>query len=189
MTDIANAGNVSLPRAGVLLLLGASERCGGVNFALFSRHAMRVTLLLFDAPADEAPCRTFDLEPMQHRTGDVWRVWIKGLGQGAIYAWRVDGPYQPEQGHRFNVQGAARSLRCRPGGNGLLGCRLCLLLNAERVAIEFELPLPPGYPWRVAVDTARMPPQDIHASGDEPLLEEPGRYRLGSHSLAILLSG
>lgn len=40
---------------------------------------------------------------MHHRTGDIWHVWIAGLGQGAIYAWRVDGPYRPEQGHRFNA--------------------------------------------------------------------------------------
>ena len=103
MTDIADTANVSLTRAGAPLPLGASERCGGVNFALFSRHATRVTLLLFDAPTDEAPCRTFDLEPMHHRTGDIWHIWIVGLGQGTIYAWRVDGPYQPEQGYRFNV--------------------------------------------------------------------------------------
>lgn len=88
---------------GAPLPLGASERRGGVNFALFSRHATRVTLLLFDAPTDQVPCRSFDLDPGQHRTGDIWHIWIGGLGQGAIYAWRADGPYQPEQGHRFNV--------------------------------------------------------------------------------------
>ncbi|WP_029133739.1 glycogen debranching protein GlgX [Sedimenticola selenatireducens] len=102
MTDTANPGNAFVIQPGAPLPLGACERCGGVNFALFSRHAEQVTLLLFDAPTDEAPCRTLDLQPMLHRTGDIWHAWIEGLGQGTIYAWRVDGPYQPEQGHRFN---------------------------------------------------------------------------------------
>ena len=89
-------------RAGVPLPLGAYERCGGVNLAVFSRHATQVSLLLFDAPLAETPCRSIDLDPAQHRTGDIWHVWIESLDRGAIYAWRVNGPYQPEQGHRFN---------------------------------------------------------------------------------------
>lgn len=87
---------------GVPLPLGAYEHCGGVNFAVFSRHATRVSLLLFDSPSAEASFRAIDLDPAQHRTGDIWHVWIEGLGHGAIYAWSADGPYQPEQGHRFN---------------------------------------------------------------------------------------
>ena len=102
MTDTADTGNASVIQHGAPLPLGACERCGGVNFALFSRHATRVTLLLFDTPTDTEPCRTIELDPMQHRTGDIWHVWVEDLGQGTIYAWRVDGPYQPEQGHRFN---------------------------------------------------------------------------------------
>jgi len=103
MTDTANTRNATAIQAGVPLPLGASERCGGVNFALFSRHATRITLLLFNAPADAEPSCTFELNPMHHRTGDIWHAWIAGLGQGVIYAWRVDGPYQPAQGHRFNA--------------------------------------------------------------------------------------
>ena len=102
MPDTDKTGDTHRIHAGAPLPLGASEHCGGVNFALFSRHATRVTLLLFDAPTDEVPCQTLDLEPMRHRTGDIWHAWIAGLGQGTIYAWRVDGPYQPEQGHRYD---------------------------------------------------------------------------------------
>jgi len=90
-------------RPGAPLPLGASEHCGGVNFALFSRHATAVKLLLFEAPLDEIPYETIELDQAKHRTGDIWHVWLKGAGRGTIYAWRVDGPYQPEQGHRFNV--------------------------------------------------------------------------------------
>jgi isoamylase len=87
---------------GVPLPLGAHEFDGGVNFALFSRHASRVRLELFDQPADATPSRVIDFDPARNRTGDVWHVWLKWIRSGQLYAYRVDGPYQPEQGHRFN---------------------------------------------------------------------------------------
>lgn len=40
--------------------------------------------------------------PARNRTGDVWHVWIEGIRSGQLYAYRVDGPYQPSEGHRFN---------------------------------------------------------------------------------------
>jgi len=89
-------------RAGVPLPLDAYERCGGINLAVFSRHATQVSLLLFDAPLAETPYRTIDLDPAQHCTGDIWHVWIEDLDRGTPYAWRANGPYQPERGHRFN---------------------------------------------------------------------------------------
>jgi len=89
-------------RRGVPLPLGTSESAGGVNFSLFSRHANRVRLELFDHPADAAPARVIDFDPVRNRTGDVWHVWVVGIRPGQLYAYRVDGPYQPEEGHRFN---------------------------------------------------------------------------------------
>lgn len=89
-------------RRGVPLPLGTSESAGGVNFSLFSRHANRVRLELFDHPADAAPARVIDFDPVRNRTGDVWHVWLVGIRPGQLYAYRVGGPYQPEEGHRFN---------------------------------------------------------------------------------------
>jgi isoamylase len=89
-------------RRGDPLPLGAHESVGGVNFALFSRHASRVRLELFDQPPDATPARVIDLDPARNRTGDVWHVWVEGIRPGQLYAYRVDGPYQPAQGHRFN---------------------------------------------------------------------------------------
>ncbi len=82
--------------------LGTHEYAGGVNFALFSRHASRVRLALFDRPADAKPSRVVDLDPARNRTGDVWHVWVDGIRTGQLYAYRVDGPYSPREGHRFN---------------------------------------------------------------------------------------
>jgi isoamylase len=90
-------------RAGSALPLGTQERAGGVNFALFSRHASRVRLELFDHPEDAVPARGIDLDSTRHRTGDVWHVWVAGINPGQLYAYRVDGPYEPSNGYRFNV--------------------------------------------------------------------------------------
>jgi len=89
-------------RAGSPLPLGIQERGGGVNFAIFSRSASRVRLEFFDHPEDAAPARVIDLDSEHNHTGDVWHVWVKGIGPGQLYAYRVDGPYEPSEGHRFN---------------------------------------------------------------------------------------
>ena len=89
-------------RRGVPLPLGIHESGGGVNFALFSRYASRVRLEFFDQPSDAIPAKVIDLDPARNRTGDVWHVWVEGIALGQLYAYRVDGPYQPSEGHRFN---------------------------------------------------------------------------------------
>jgi glycogen operon protein len=89
-------------RVGVPLPLGTYARGEGVNFAFFSRHASRVRLELCDHPDDAAATRVIDLDPARNRTGDVWHVWVEGIRPGQLYAYRVDGPYQPKDGHRFN---------------------------------------------------------------------------------------
>lgn len=90
-------------RTGSPLPLGASQHGDGVNFALFSRHATRVSLELYQNPNDSSPTKVLNLDPLRHRTGDLWHVWVRGIRSGQLYAYRVDGPYQPEEGHRFNA--------------------------------------------------------------------------------------
>jgi len=89
-------------RMGVPLPMGTHECDGGVNFAFFSRHATRVRVELFTLAEDATPCRVIDLDSTRNRTGDVWHVWVGGVRTGQLYAYRVDGPYQPREGHRFN---------------------------------------------------------------------------------------
>lgn len=91
-------------RRGVPLPLGAHASEGGANFALFSRHASYVRLELFDRAHDAVPARAIDLDPVRNRTGDVWHVWVQGIQTGQLYAYRVDGPYRPQDGHRFNFR-------------------------------------------------------------------------------------
>jgi len=89
-------------RVGVPLPMGPYARGEGANFSLFSRHASRVRLELFDHPEDATAARVIDLDPARNRTGDVWHVWVEGIRPGQLYAYRVNGPYQPKDGHRFN---------------------------------------------------------------------------------------
>lgn len=78
--------------------LGATSDGKGVNFALFSRHASRVELCLFD---DSGQTETQRIE-LPCCTDDVWHGYLPGLKPGAVYGYRVHGPYEPTNGHRFN---------------------------------------------------------------------------------------
>ncbi len=104
---------------GYPLPLGAHLHNEGAQFNLFSRNASRVALLLFDHAEDPAPSATIELDPSRFRTGDIWHVWVEGIKAGQYYAYRVRGPYQPRQGHRFNrhkliLDPYAKSLSRRP---------------------------------------------------------------------------
>ena len=78
--------------------LGASWDGAGVNFALFSANATKVELCLFDAHGQ----RELQRIELPEYTDEVWHVYIPGLEPGAVYGYRVHGPYEPEAGHRFN---------------------------------------------------------------------------------------
>ena len=78
--------------------LGATPGAGGVNFAVFSKHASAVELLLFDQPSDPAPAAVIRLDPAINRTSYYWHVQVPGTGHGQIYGWRVAGPRKPEAG-------------------------------------------------------------------------------------------
>jgi glycogen operon protein len=71
----------------------------GVNFAIYSERATAVELCLFDKP-DEAPTEQFFLPDV---TASVWNGYVTGLKPGQLYGYRVHGPFEPEQGLRFNA--------------------------------------------------------------------------------------
>ena len=79
--------------------LGAVPDKDGVNFALFSAHAERVELCLFD---DSGKIETARIELPEY-TNEVWHGYIPGLKPGALYGYRVHGAYDPANGHRFNA--------------------------------------------------------------------------------------
>ncbi|MDX2080637.1 MAG: glycogen debranching protein GlgX [Terrimicrobiaceae bacterium] len=92
-----------LPTAGVWTgrpyPLGATVGSEGTNFALFSENATRVDLCLFQSDDDIAESVRV---PMSEYTDGVWHCFVPGIGAGQLYGYRVTGPFEPENGHRFN---------------------------------------------------------------------------------------
>ena len=84
------------------LPLGTEERFGGFNFSIFSRHAARIELLLFEDARISEPVLVVDLGRPHHRTGDIWHALVEGARCGQAYAYRVHGPWAPERGERFD---------------------------------------------------------------------------------------
>jgi len=86
-------------RPGKPFPLGATWDGEGVNFSLFSQHATGVDLLLFESAGDNGPCSVVRLT---ERTAFIWHCYIPGIRPAQLYAYRVYGPYEPKNGHRFN---------------------------------------------------------------------------------------
>jgi isoamylase len=79
--------------------LGATWTGLGVNFALFTAHATHVELCLFNSAEDTAPSASVALP---EHTDQVWHGFLPDVRPGQIYGFRVHGPWDPANGHRFN---------------------------------------------------------------------------------------
>jgi len=79
--------------------LGARWDGEGVNFAIFSEHATRVTLCLYDAPDGDESARI----ELTGVTDHVWHAYLPDVRPGACYGYRVEGPYDPAAGQRFDA--------------------------------------------------------------------------------------
>ena len=88
--------------SGKPLPLGATITNEGVNFSIFSRNGTSVTLDIFENENDADPCFSYKLNSETNKTGDIWHVFLQGLKAGTLYLYRVDGPFNPDYGHRFN---------------------------------------------------------------------------------------
>lgn len=96
------AGHKWLIRPGYPWPMGVYFHDDGFNFTLYSRHAERVWLEFYETVESPQPLASFELHPSHHRTGDIWHIWIAPVSIGQLYGFRVDGPYRPHEGHRFN---------------------------------------------------------------------------------------
>jgi glycogen operon protein len=91
---------VTPTESGTAAVMGASYDGKGVNFAIYSKHAEKIELCLFDDKGE----KEIERITLPARTGDVWHGYVPGLKPGQVYGYRVHGPYDPENGHRFNPQ-------------------------------------------------------------------------------------
>ena len=134
--------------------LGATVQPSGVNFSLFSEAATGVELLLFDSHSDLEPFQVVQLDPTTNKTFHFWHVFVEGLPAGTHYAYRVDGPYNPSAGYRFDrnkvlldpySKGNNKTLwnrgdACRPGDN-LTSSMRCVVIDIEDYDWEGDRPL------------------------------------------------
>jgi hypothetical protein len=79
--------------------LGATWDGKGVSFALFSEHATGMELCLFDSPEAE---KESERDRFTEYPDHVWRAYLPEVLPGQLCGYRVHGPYEPQQGHRFN---------------------------------------------------------------------------------------
>ncbi|GBD93442.1 glycogen debranching enzyme [bacterium BMS3Abin05] len=111
----------TVTEAGFPFPFGARLYGNGANFTLFSRHAEGVHLLLFDEE-NSPPARTLKLNPSQNKTGDIWHIRVEDIKENQLYAFKVEGPFLPEAGHRFTpyrliLDPYARAITAKPDFN------------------------------------------------------------------------
>ena len=133
--------------------LGATWDGRGTNFALFSAHAEKVELCLFD----HLGRREVERIALPERTEDVWHGYLNDVAPGQPYGYRVYGPYDPERGHRFNphkllLDPYAKELRGRlVWGDAHFGYRL----GSPRADLSFDTrDNARGMPKAVVIDEA-----------------------------------
>ncbi|MGO9931798.1 MAG: glycogen debranching protein GlgX [Steroidobacteraceae bacterium] len=145
--------------------LGATWTERGVNFALFSSHATRVELCLFDVESGAEIAR----HDLPARTGDIWHGLLspRQAAPGTYYAYRVHGPNQPENGHRFDA-----SVPLIDPYACALSKRVPLRSQVIDRGFDWGADRPPSIPWRDSVI------YELHVKGVtrlHPAVAEPWR--------------
>src|SRR5262245_29128843 len=135
--------------------LGATVVAGGVNFSVFSRNASNVELCLFDAEDDPKPARVIPLNPETNPTYHYWHTFVPGIGSGQIYGYRVQGPFEPANGMRFD----AAKVLLDP-----YGCSVAVPRNYSREAGHR-----PGDNCATAMKSVVIDPSAYDWNGDAPL--------------------
>ena len=93
MTPIESAWPVSF---------GCTVGSDGARFSVFSRNASMLWLMLFDDPRSGTAVSEIEMDPRRDRVGDVWATTVAGVRPGQLYAYRADGPHEPDRGLFFN---------------------------------------------------------------------------------------
>ncbi len=129
--------------------LGATVYKNGVNFAIFSRYAQEVFLLLFDRP-DGDPTNIIKIE---NCTRYIWHVFVKGVTHGQLYGFNIRGNYAPAQGMRFNEH----KLLMDPYARALTG----KFKNTENLLLAYDAAAPEKDLIMDTRDNVRVVPKSI----------------------------
>jgi len=99
---------------------GAIVHEDGVQFVVVSRSATAMRVLLYDTAEDPEPLEIIEFDRNLNRWGDIWSVFVPGMAPGQLYHFQADGPFDPDNGYRFD--GEARLID--PYAKALAGCFL-----------------------------------------------------------------
>jgi isoamylase len=143
------------PLRGTSSPLGATPCREGVNFSVFSKYATAIELLLFDNVDDAQAKRVIHIDPAANRTGHYWHVSVPGVKAGQIYGYRVEGPWDPANGMRFDPA----KILLDPYGRGVV-----VPDNYSRDAASQA-----GANIATAMKSVVVDPSDYDWEGDEPL--------------------
>jgi isoamylase len=134
--------------------LGSTWDGEGINFAIYADHASDVELCLFNDETDQSE---FIKIKLAERTHHIWHVYIPGLAPGQLYGYRVNGPFDPENGHRYNVN----KLLIDPYAKGIAGvinwhdALFGYILGDEQEDLSFnEMDSAPFIPKSIVIDQA-----------------------------------
>ena len=89
---------------GAVLHARAGQREAGTQFVVYSHSATAMRVLLYDSVDDPEPSEVIALDPSKDRWGDIWSIFVPGVGHGQLYHFQADGPFDPERGQRFDGQ-------------------------------------------------------------------------------------
>lgn len=119
-----------------LLPYGALVHDRGVQFVIFSRSATGMRLLLYNDVNDRDPADVIEFDRDNDRWGDIWSVFVPGVGPGQLYHFQADGPHDPSRGFWFDsnarlIDPYAKALagEFQPGDDGVLRPPKCVVIE------------------------------------------------------------
>jgi glycogen operon protein len=119
-----------------VLPYGALVHDRGVQFVVFSRSATAMRVLLYDRTEDSEPSEVLHFDRETDRWGDIWSIFVPGIGPGQLYHFQADGPYDPHHGQLFNsrarlVDPYAKALAgtFQPSPDGILRPPKCVVVD------------------------------------------------------------
>jgi len=150
-----SAGTNSGVSAGQSSPLGATVIPDGVNFSVYSRSASGVELVFCDRGEDARPARVITIDGVTNRTYNYWHAFVPGVKPGQLYGYRIQGPFDPAVGMRFDPS----KVLLDPYGRGVV-----VPTNYTREAARLE-----GDNTATAMKNVVVDPSAYDWEGDTPL--------------------